>query len=342
MNMNETSRFLYTIDHGSLEKWLLDQGEKSFRAKQIFEWIWKKGVVTYDQMQNLPKVLREQLEKTFVLCPLTLVRSLSSSDGQTTKFLWQLYDGQMVESVLIRAPGRATVCVSSQVGCGMGCSFCASGKKGFVRNLHAAEIVAQALAIQRQTEKITHVVFMGMGEPLVNCDNVICAIRLLCDELGISRRRITVSTVGIIKGIERLLKEGLGVQLALSLHAPRQDLRAKLLPAAQGVELAELMSAVDRFRFTTGRDVTYEYTLISGVNDGINEARELAQLLRARHGAVNLIPYNPVADFAWKRPKRGTIEKFRRVLDDHGIVNTCRYTKGDDIGAACGQLVGEA
>lgn len=336
--------FIHQVSEDDLKAWLRARNEPSFRAKQISEWLWKHGVFDVDLMTNLSLQLRDKLQESFILCPLTLVRSEGSNDGETTKFLWKLCDGAMVESVLIRAPGRCTVCVSSQVGCPVRCSFCASGKHGFIRNLCAAEIAGQVLAVQQQIvgneERITNIVYMGMGEPLRNYEAVVESIRLLSDSahFGMSKRRITVSTVGVVENILRLAHEGIGVNLALSLHAPRQELRQKLIPYARDYDLEEVMKAVDTYHLLSGRDITYEYILIAGVNDRIEDAMDLCSLLRGRQGTVNLIPYNTVSGLKFRRSSTTDISAFRQFLDKMGVVNTCRYTKGDDIGAACGQL----
>jgi len=332
--------FLHSLDEELLKEWLLENNEPPFRAKQILNWIWKGCVETVDGMTNIGKDLQAKIALSFECSPLTLVQK--EEEEETSKFLWRLRDGALVESVLICAPGRATVCVSSQVGCGMGCSFCASGKMGFVRNLEAAEIVAQVLYIHKDLsergQRVTNVVYMGMGEPLQNYERVVASIRMLTDRFGLSRRRITVSTVGVIEKIIRLSSEGLGVNLALSLHAAYQELRQSLIPSARKADLRELLVAVDHFQKETGRDVTYEYILIEGVNDSIEDAKKLAALLKGRGGSVNLIPYNPVPGLPMKRPSSGEINRFRNVLQDKGIANTCRYTKGKKINAACGQL----
>ncbi len=316
--------------------WLKEQGQPRFRAGQILSWVWKKGASSFAEMTDLPKEMREQLTVTSAL---TEVKRVDSSDGETTKFLWKLEDGNFIESVLIRAPGRHTVCVSSQVGCPARCAFCASGKEGLMRNLTPAEIVEQVVRIHR-VQPITNVVFMGMGEPLENYGNVVESIRLLIDPryFGLSKRRITVSTVGVVEGIDRLLEEDLGVNLVLSLHAPTQDLRKKIIPYARRYPLEDVMAAMDRWQARTGRDVTFEYTLLDGLNDKPEHADLLVQLLGRRQCTVNLIPYNPVAGLRLKRPSGPRILEFRDILEQGGLVTTCRYTKGDDIAAACGQL----
>jgi 23S rRNA (adenine2503-C2)-methyltransferase len=249
-----------------------------------------------------------------------------------------------VESVLILSGGRRTVCVSCQVGCPARCAFCASGKEGLKRNLSAGEIVEQVLHIDRHLkekgERVCHIVFMGMGEPMENYDAVVKAIQILNAPWGlnISQRRITVSTVGVVEGIQRLAKEELKVNLVLSLHAPNQHIRKKIIPYARKYPLEEILIAMDEYSVATKRDITYEYTLLSGINDRAEHAEELARLLKGKQCTVNLIPYNPVDGLRLQRPQRDEIESFRAILEEAGINTTWRYTKGKDIAAACGQL----
>jgi 23S rRNA (adenine2503-C2)-methyltransferase len=324
--------------------WLKDQGEKQFHAGQILDWIYTKGVLSWQEMSNLSKELREKLAAHIRLPVLEKVRVTESNDLETFKFLWSLRDGQLVESVLICSGSRRTVCVSSQVGCPARCSFCASGQQGFFRNLRPSEIVEQVLQINQwlapRGEKVSHVVFMGMGEPLKNYESVVKSIALLSHPnlLNISQRRITVSTVGIVEGIRRLSSEGLRVNLVLSLHAPNQHIRKKIIPYARKYPLEEILEAMDEYFQKTKRDITYEYTLLAGINDHPDHALELAHLLKGRQCTVNLIPYNPVPGIKLKRPEKKVIKQFRSVLFGSHITNTCRYTKGDDIAAACGQL----
>jgi 23S rRNA (adenine2503-C2)-methyltransferase len=316
----------------------------SFRSKQISEWLWLKQAVTFEEMTNIGKNLQKLLSDTFIVNVLHLEEKSDSSNVETTKYLWKLQDGAHIESVLIRSFERNTVCVSTQVGCPIGCTFCASGKLGYVRNLQAAEIVTQVLNIQRELlekgENVTNIVYMGMGEPLRNYDEVVLSIRLLTDPnlSNFSRRRITVSTVGIVENIERLAQEDLGVNLALSLHAPTQEMRQKLIPYARRYPLLDVLKAVDLYQKTTGREITYEYILIQYVNDREEDAQALVSLLQGRKGCVNLIPYNPISHVSYKRAPARSVVAFRRILDEGGIHHTCRYTKGDDIAAACGQL----
>ena len=332
-----------SLSFDDLKEWLKNSGEASFRAEQIFDWIYRKGARSFQEMTNLKAELRENLAKEFVFPCLKLIATQES--GETRKFLWELADGKRVESVLIYSFDRRTVCLSSQVGCPARCAFCASGKEGLLRCLSTGEIVEQALQIDRflkeKGERVSHLVYMGMGEPLENYGPVVRSIKILNSDKGlhISQRRITISTVGIIEGIDRLGDEqDLCVNLVLSLHAPNQHLRKKIIPFARKYALEDLMSAIMRYAEKTKRDPTFEYTLISQINDGEEHARELASLLRDKQCTVNLIPYNPVAGLRLARPERKIVIRFREILESAGITTTWRYTKGDDIAAACGQL----
>lgn len=336
---------LFDLTEVELKKWLTDKGEKPFRSSQILAWIYQKSVASWEGMSNLSKELRTKLSEHFLLNSLKPVRFVDSTDGDTTKFLWELADGKLVESVLIRAPYRRTVCVSSQVGCPARCAFCASGKQGLVRNLSAGEIVEQVVQIDRvlkaKGERVSHVVFMGMGEPFENYGNVLKTIHLLNDPktLNISQRRLTVSTVGIVEQIARFAKEDLSVNLVLSLHAPNQRIRQKIIPYARKYDIGDLLSAMLHFAKTTKRDITYEYTLMADINDAPEHAKELAAILKGHPCTVNLIPYNPVEGLHLRRPEKEIIDGFRDILVASGIPTTWRYTKGKDIAAACGQLV---
>lgn len=327
-----------------LQKWLLENQEPKFRAAQIFDWIYRKKALSFEEMTNLGKELRAKLQAHFRFPSLKLVKTVESSDGETTKFLWELVDGKRVESVLIRSDTRRTVCVSCQIGCPARCAFCASGKEGLKRNLSVGEIIEQVLHIDRHLsivgERVCHIVFMGMGEPLENYEAVVQAIQLLnaAEAFQISQRRITVSTVGVVEGIRKLAKEDLQVNLVLSLHAPNQHLRKKIIPYARKYPLDEILLAMDEYAKETRRDITYEYTLLQGINDGIEQAEELAALLRGKQCTVNLIPYNPVDGLRLQRPEKEDIVAFRNLLEAKGIHTTWRYTKGKDIAAACGQL----
>ena len=337
---------LYEINKETLEEWVKEKGFPVYRAVQVQSWLWKKGVHHFHEMKNIGMPLQKALEETFYLSPLVLKEVVSSKNRETTKYVWQLLDGALVESVLVLAPSRTTVCLSSQVGCPARCSFCASGKKGLLRHLQAAEIVAQAILIhndllKREGKGIDHVVYMGMGEPLENYDNVLRSIRLLTDPslFGLSQRRITLSTVGVIEGLERLSQEpSLRINLALSLHAPTQEIRRKIIPYAKKYDLECILKALDNYQRVSGRDVTFEYTLMEGINCERSHAEQLVRLIGKRQCTVNLIPYNPVPGIAFQKPSHAKVKAFLEILETAHIPATCRYTKGDDIAAACGQL----
>ena len=327
-----------------VKSWLRSVEEPSYRFKQIFDWVYKKGVLSTEKMVNLPPSLREKIAVAFDFPTLRLEKTQKSSDKETTKYLWTLFDGRQVESVLIASGERRTLCISSQVGCPARCAFCASGREGLIRNLSVGEILEQIVQIKGllrgKKEQISHVVFMGMGEPLENYDQVIKAVRLLIDplSLGLSARRVTISTVGVVEGIEKLMCEKIPVNLALSLHATNQALRKRIVPYARKYALEEVLGAAKRYSEKTKRDVTYEYVLLKGINDGEKEALELGRLLKGHQSCVNLIPYNPVPHVRFKRPDGDAIEGFRALLKQVGVNATWRYTKGKEIAAACGQL----
>ncbi len=334
----------FNLTKNDLKEYFIREGLSAFRGRQLLEWVYHKGVTDVSAMTNLGVSLRKKIASDFSFSTLERVRCVDSGDGETYKFLWRLFDGKLVESVLICSGGRRTVCVSSQVGCSARCSFCASGKNGLFRNLSTAEIVEQIWNInawlRERGERVCHVVYMGMGEPMENYDSLVKSIEILKapDMFGISPRRITVSTVGVVKGIRKLAETGLNVNLAFSLHAPNQEIREKIIRYAKRYPLKEIMDAVDDYALITKRDITYEYTLIAGVNDREEHAHELVTLLGRRQCSVNLIPYNPIDVVNFKRPGRRSVEIFRDILRQHGVNHTCRYTKGDDISAACGQL----
>jgi 23S rRNA (adenine2503-C2)-methyltransferase len=327
-----------------LKIWMEQNGEKPFRAAQIIDWIYVKEARHFEEMTNVGKELRAKLAAQFSFPILKLMKTQESEDGETIKFLWELPDKKRIESVLILSGDRRTVCVSCQVGCPARCAFCASGKEGLMRNLSPAEIVEQVLHINRfakeKGERVSHIVFMGMGEPMENYEAVVKAIQIfhMPEGLNISQRRITVSTVGVVEGIQRLAKEELKVNLALSLHAPNQHIRKKIIPYARKYPLEEVLMAMDEYSRLTKRDITYEYTLLAGINDHTKNAVELAHLLKGKQCTVNLIPYNPVDGLNLNRPEKEVIQDFRAILEEAEVNTTWRYTKGKDIAAACGQL----
>lgn len=328
-----------------LELMIAEWGFPKFHASSLQEFIFKKGICDYDKMSSLPKALRLKLKESFQVFPLNLVKVEDSQDGETKKFLFELKDQKLVEAVLIGSFDRRTVCVSSQVGCPARCAFCASGKEGLIRNLTRFEIESQVAFIQcylkdLQQPAVSQIVFMGMGEPLANLDEVLGAIDLIKDpdRLQISERRITVSTVGLVEQIIKVADRQRQFHLVLSLHAPNQHIRKKIIPYARKYELCDVLQAMLYFAKKTKREITYEYTLMAGINDSIQHASELAKLVDKHPCTVNLIPYNPVVGLKLKRPEKEVIEAFRDELKKHQINVTWRYTKGKDIAAACGQL----
>lgn len=319
-------------------------GIEKYRAAQIARWLYQCGVTDFRDMTNLPATQRDKLAAAFsVYAPLCKARQ-ESADGKTTKYLLFLSDGHTIETVLMRQPYGNSVCVSTQIGCAMGCLFCASAIGGFVRNLTEGEMVAQVLYIQRELEQagqnVTSVVIMGSGEPFLNYDHVLRFIRLCHDKavLGLSYRSFTVSTSGIVPGINRLAEEGLPITLAISLHATDDNLRTTLMPINKTYGLKDILAAADHYSAATGRRVTYEYTLIRDVNDRLDHAKQLASLLKGKLAAVNLIPVNPVPEQNLHRPSQTTIDAFASVIKKAGIAVTVRRERGSDIQAACGQL----
>ncbi len=331
-----------------LQEQLRNLGEPSYRAGQIVDWLYEKRVDTIDKMTNLPRPLRSRLAEKFSLGKIDIVRVLGAHDT-TRKFLFRLADGNLIESVLIPASpalygGRAdrrTICVSTQVGCAYGCKFCASGLEGFSRNLSPNEIVDQLIAVERATgEKIDNIVFMGMGEPLANLENVLRAIRIINAEwgLGIGARHITISTSGLAPQIRRLAEAPLQIRLAVSLHGATDEVRNRIMPINRRYNIETLLSACDYYSSHKKQRLTFEYILISGVNDSDEQARLLARHAHRLSAKVNLIPYNSVSGLPWTRPSEKRQEKFLSILRAEGISATLRREKGHDIDAACGQL----
>jgi 23S rRNA (adenine2503-C2)-methyltransferase len=321
------------MDRDLLESVLTAAGEPPYRASQVWDWV-ARGARGYEEMTNLPAALRERLGASVPLSTLQLRAEAKSDDG-TVKALFDTADGRAIEAVLMRyRDGRRSVCLSSQSGCPLTCSFCATGKMKFGRNLSADEILDQALHFRRMAE-IDHVVFMGMGEPTMNLDAVLAACERLPD-LGVTHRRTAISTVGWVPGIDRLAECEMPVSLALSLHAPNDGLRSQLMPVNDRYPLAEVLAACERYRSKRRRKVFVEYVMLDGVNDQPQHARELAALLDPRAYKVNLIPYNPTGAFDGSPAEQ--IERFRAILAEHRLTATVRLTRGRDIDAACGQL----
>jgi 23S rRNA (adenine2503-C2)-methyltransferase len=321
--------------------------EPSYRAKQVSDWLYQKRVASFDEMTDLPAATRRRLSEEFAFVRPEMVRVLGSKDT-TLKYLFRLWDGSLIESVLIPASpalygqtsDRRTICVSTQVGCAYGCKFCASGLEGFSRNLDASEIIEQLLMVEKESgEKIDNVVFMGMGEPLANLTNVLRAIRIINAPWGleIGARHITISTSGLAPQIRKLAREQTQFRLAISLHGATDEVRNRIMPVNRKYNLAALLAACDDYVAQKKR-LMFEYILIAGVNDSAEQAHQLAKHARRLAAKVNLIPYNTVEGLEWSRPSRARQEEFLRTLRSHAVVATLRREKGHDIDAACGQL----
>lgn len=343
----DTQIEIKSLHRDELTARLAKLGEPAYRADQVLQWVYQRRSESFEQMSNLSVALRQKLTGGFELCAVRNVRTRSSTDT-TEKFLFELHDGSLIETVLIPAtPGltsnsdRYTVCVSTQVGCAYGCKFCASGLEGVKRNLTAAEIVDQVVAVCRITnQRVTNLVIMGMGEPLANYDNLMRAIRIMNAPwaLGIGARKITVSTVGLVPRIKQLADEPMQIRLAVSLHGATDEVRERIMPVNKKHPLKELLAACDYYVNTKKRMMTFEYILIDGVNDSLEQAHKLGAIARRLHAKVNLIPYNPVEGLLWRRPDRDRCKMFQHTLKSHGITSTLRMEKGADINAACGQL----
>ena len=329
-----------------LQEVLVSKGLKKFRAKQIFQWLYQKSVFDFSAMHNLSKADIAILEENFTVLPreITILREQNSSDGLTSKLLLGLPDGNSVETVLMHHDYGYSVCVSSQVGCDMRCAFCASGLKGAVRNLSAAEIIAQVYLfnerIREHKHMVSRVVVMGSGEPMLNFDAVLGALDFLHreDTCFMSYRNMTISTCGIIPGIKRLAEQGKPINLAVSLHAVRNDLRTSLMPVNKGFPFVDVIAAAEAYSEAGGRQVTYEYILLKDKNDSVQDAELLSNYLRYKHASVNLIPANPVPEQGFERPSKAAIERFVKILQKNRISATVRKEMGKDIDAACGQL----
>ena len=316
-------------------------GEKAFRARQIYQWLHVKLADSFDEMTNLSKVLREKLDREYEIARMDLVERQISKADPTEKFLFELEDGNMVESVLMKYDYGNSVCISSQAGCRMGCAFCASTIGGLKRNLKASEMLRQIYKIQKTTgERVSNIVVMGTGEPLDNYDNFVRFIRMISapEGLNISQRNITASTCGIVPGILRLAEEGFQITLALSLHAGTQEKRKSLMPVANRYELSEVLAACDTYFEKTGRRITFEYSLVKDVNDTDQDAADLIRIAGHRNCHINLIPVNPVRERSYVRPSRQNALKFQNKLEKNGINVTIRRERGSDIDGACGQL----
>lgn len=335
----------------ALEEFFDSIGEKRFRAIQVMKWMHQLGATSFDEMTNISKALRQKLNEIAELREPEVLLENISADG-TRKWVIKTEGGSSVETVLIPEGDRATLCVSSQIGCALDCSFCSTGKQGFNRNLSTAEIIAQLRIAIRSfgpfdpsgDRRVTNVVLMGMGEPLLNYENVVAAVKLMMEDnaYGLSKRRVTLSTAGVVPALDKL-REEVDVSLAVSLHAPNDELRNQLVPVNKKYPIKELMDACHRYLTVLGerRVITIEYTLIAGVNDQPEHARQLVKLLKTLPSKLNLIPFNPFPNSGYKRPSNNAIMAFKQVMLNGGILTTVRKTRGDEIDAACGQLVGQ-
>jgi 23S rRNA (adenine2503-C2)-methyltransferase len=339
--MPASPHLLNSID-AQLAPWLKERNQGSYRLGQVRKWLFERRASEFGQMTDLPQALREELARDFTLWTTQIARHTQAEDG-TEKLLLTLADGGQIECVLLRDEVRRTICISTQVGCGMGCVFCASGLEGLMRNLTTGEIVEQMLRLQQllgPEERLSHIVVMGMGEPLANLDALLPALEEASrgDGLGISARRITISTVGLPKAMRRLTDMNSRYRLAVSLHAPNDELRHRIVPISEKIPLQDILDEADRYFEQSGRQLTFEYVLLADLNDSVAHAVELANVLGDRTAMLNVIPYNPVAGLPYRTPSPPAQRAFRQTLEDRGIAVKFRHRKGDAIDAACGQL----
>ncbi len=343
-----TNNQLLGLDTGELHKLMLEEAELPYRGNQLAEWLYIHGARTFDDMSSLPAALQARLAKKFRIGRSKVVNILLSNDG-SFKLLLEMSDGTKIETIGLPNADSFSCCLSTQVGCPVGCIFCASGQDGIVRNLEPGEIVEQVLTVNEMVKsgvihidsrksRIDHIVFMGMGEPLLNYESTVKAVRLINNEMGIGARNITVSTVGIVSGILKLAKEKLQVTLAVSLHASNDELRKRLIPGITRWSIAEILAASREYISQTGRRVTFEYCMLDKINDGVTEAKELAKILKGLNCHVNLIRYNPVSSLLFQPSPQKQVRVFRAILQTAGIQVTQRLQRGVDIDAACGQL----
>jgi 23S rRNA (adenine2503-C2)-methyltransferase len=336
---------LAELERSEIETALLARGVPRFHARQIFRWVHKRGVTDIQAMTDLPRELRAKLAAEFTISTPALVHRERSADG-TEKFLLRLSDGREIESVFIPDTPAMTFCISTQVGCAMACAFCLTGKMGLVRNLTAGEIAGQVrvlVGLLGMRDAKFNIVLMGMGEPLHNYDDTMKALRMLADDHGldVSPRRVTLSTVGLLPALERLAKEPLMPNLAISLHAPTDDVRGELVPINRKYGIADVIAACRKFPLKKRSRITFEYVLLAGVNDSVDQARKLAKLLASMKAKVNLIPLNAAPGIPFERPSDAAVDRFAKTLADHHILVSVRKSRGRDIRAACGQLIVE-
>lgn len=342
--MNSELKDIRQLSGPELEGFLVGMGEKKFRATQVCEWIWKKGAESFDEMSNIPKPLRDKLSDNFRFGNVVCVYSVASVDG-TRKFLFETTDSYRFEGVLIPSADRVTACISTQVGCQMGCAFCATGQLGFKRNLTSGEIFHQVFSLNRLSEEsfgspLSNIVIMGMGEPLMNYENTLSAINMICSaqSMGMSPQRITMSTCGIAPQIKRLADDAIRFNLSVSLHSAIDAKRNEIMPINRKYNLAELSEAIRYFHTKTGCRITYEYLMLGGVNDSLDDARALTEFTKVSPCKINIIEYNPHPGDTFRRTNSDALEKFIRHIESCNIVVTIRKSKGMDIAAACGQL----
>jgi 23S rRNA (adenine2503-C2)-methyltransferase len=335
--MTNSQEVLLGKSLAELTTWIQEQNQPSYRGKQLYQWLYHQGIRSLNEISVFPKPWRESLADY----PLgrSDVDYISIAPDQTRKYLLRLHDGLVIETVGIPTSDRLTVCVSSQVGCAMKCDFCATGKMGFTRNLKAYEIIDQVLTVQQDFgQRVSNVVFMGMGEPLLNLKEVVAAVKSLNQDVGIGQRSLTISTVGLKDKIRELANYNLQVTFAVSLHASNQKLREQLIPSANHYPLSQLLAECREYVEITGRRVTFEYILLAGVNDLPENAMELAKLMRGFQTHVNIIPYNPITGVAYQRPDHSRINQFTNILKENKIAVSVRYSRGLEANAACGQL----
>jgi len=340
MNNKLKKPLLAVATQGELADFIAKHGQPAFRTKQLINWISERRILNPAQMKNIPQALKTALADDFCCCS-SEIEHIDMAGDATEKLLIKLRDGNYIEMVIISAPERKTFCLSTQVGCPVQCYFCASGTDGLIRNLEAGEMLEQLYhGCERIGALPDNIVFMGIGEGLLNFDNLALTLKFMCDKerLNISPRRITVSTSGYIPGITKLAKLDLPLNLAVSLHAPNDIIRAKLIPEKLRFPVTEIVTACQAYRETTGRMITFEYTLIAGINDAITTAKELAVIAKKNRIKINLIPYNPVPDSKFKRPTNAILKQFEAILLERGIQVTMRLEKGSAVNAACGQL----
>ncbi len=345
----QSKKNLYNLTRNEMEMFVLELGQPRFRAKQLWHWLYRQFVTSFDEMRNLPKAFRQALANEATLGTLQEVAEINSSDGQTKKWLLELPDHEKIEAVLMHYNARRTACISVQIGCAYACAFCATGRMGLIRNLTAGEIVSQVVYLEQalrpekkkdNTHALTNIVFMGMGEPLANYTQMLKAVAILNDKEGLNlgARRMTLSTVGLVPAIRQLAKEPVKVNLAVSLHSPLDEIRSELVPINKQYPIAALMNAVRDYIAKTGRRLTFEYSMINEVNDTPEQAHALGHLIKGMLVHVNMIPLNPVPGSPWPASDPERINVFAEILTSYGISATVRMRRGIDVAAGCGQL----